>query len=204
MSECVKKGRRYMVVEVKQGTEQTETQLLNELSSPQVQEALVALIHKLPQIKEAVDKAEQGIAAVTHLPMGLESLNYLAERADQVSKLALNKENLEALGVIIDKLPTIAKTMALLDRITPFLEFVGNEEFVLALSEVFGVVTAPVKERVQDGISMVKEAKERAARNDTNLSIFGLLKMLKDPAVQNGIKFSQALMDVVAERKTVK
>jgi uncharacterized protein YjgD (DUF1641 family) len=192
-----------MVVEVKQGTE-TETQLLNELSSPQVQEALVALIQKLPQIKDAVDKAEQGIAALSHLPMGTESLNYLAERADQVSKLALNKENLEALGVIIEKLPNIAKMMTLLDRITPFLEFVGNEEFVLALSEVFGVVTAPVKERVQDGISIVKEAKERAAKNNTTLSIFGLLKMLKDPAVQNGIKFTQALMDVVAEKKVVK
>lgn len=201
-----------MEVETKQQDVQQSAQWMNELAKPEVQEALALLVQKLPQIKEAVVKAEQGIGLAAAFASDTESINYLAERASSISKFALNKENLEALATIMDSLPRLAKMVGALDRLYTTLEPVLTDKDILVdMANMVQVVAAPVTERVQEGVSMAKEgmsmvqeARERAARNTETLSIFGVLKMLKDPAVQNGLKFAQAMFDVMAERKVLK
>ncbi|MBN6189356.1 DUF1641 domain-containing protein [Aneurinibacillus sp. BA2021] len=177
----------------------------NELSNPEVQEALAALIQKLPQIKDAVDKAEQGIAAVSTFATDMDSLNYIAEGVDKFSKVALSKENLEALAVLIESLPRLAKMVTLLDKVCTTVEpLVTDKNSLSYLFDTAKVVTAPVTDRVEEGVSIVKEAQARAERNRDTISIFGLMKMLKDPAVQKGLKFTQALLDILSEKKIVK
>jgi uncharacterized protein YjgD (DUF1641 family) len=188
-----------------QNVEQNSALWLNELSNPEVQEALATLIQKLPQIKEAVVKAEQGIEVVSAFASDTDSLNYIAERIDNFSKLALNKENMEAITTIIEALPRIAKLVALLDRVYSTVEpLITDKDSLAYIADTVKVVTAPVTERVEEGVSIVKEAKERAARNPNTISIFGVLKLLKDPAVQNGLKFTQALLDILSEKKIVR
>ncbi|WP_052947475.1 DUF1641 domain-containing protein [Aneurinibacillus tyrosinisolvens] len=187
-----------------QEPEKSSALWLNELSNPEIQEALATLIRKLPQITDAMEKAEQGIEMVSAFASDAESINYLAGRVSPLSKMALSQENLEALTVIIEKLPSIAKSVALLERVSSLVEPLANRDMLIAVTETVELVTSPVKERVQDGASIVKEAKERAERNQSTVSIFGLMKMLKDPAVQKGIKFVQALLDVLSEKKVIK
>ncbi len=188
-----------------QNANQDPSLVANELSKPEVQEALVTLIQKLPQIKEAVVKAEQGIAAVSVFASDTDSLNYLAERVDKFSKLAFNKENVEALATIIESLPQLAKMVALLDKVYSTVEpLVSDKDTLAYLADTTKLVTDPVKDRVQEGVSIVKEANERAERNRDTISIFGVLKMLKDPAVQKGLKFTQALLEVLSEKKFAK
>ncbi|MFT9846555.1 DUF1641 domain-containing protein [Aneurinibacillus sp. REN35] len=177
----------------------------NELSNPEVQEALATLIHKLPQIKDAVEKAEQGIAAVSTFATDMDSLNYIAEGVDKFSKVALNKENLEALTVLIESLPRLAKMVTLLDKVATTVEPLVTDKNSLAyLFDTAKVVTSPVTDRVEEGVSIVKEAQARAEQNRETISIFGLMKMLKDPAVQKGLKFTQAFLDILSEKKIVK
>ncbi|WP_027415662.1 DUF1641 domain-containing protein [Aneurinibacillus terranovensis] len=191
-----------MEIETKQQIPEQNLTWLNELSDPQVQEALTALIQKLPQIQEAMGKVEQGVEIVSSFARDTESINYLAERFERFSELALNKKNLESLAVIIENLPRIADMMLLLNRIASVVEPIITDKNSLAVvTDTAKLVTEPVTERVQEGISIVKEAKARAERNQTNVSIFGMLKLLKDPAVQKGFKFVQALLDVLSEKK---
>lgn len=200
------KGSRQMDAEMNnQPAKQDTAQWANELSNPEVQEALATLIHKLPQIKDAVEKAEQGIAAVSTFATDMDSLNYIAEGVDKFSKVALNKENLEALTVLIESLPRLAKMVTLLDKVCTTVEPLVTDKNSLAyLFDTAKVVTSPVTDRVEEGVSIVKEAQVRAERNRETISIFGVMKMLKDPAVQKGLKFTQALLDVLSEKKIVK
>ncbi|AMA72964.1 MULTISPECIES: DUF1641 domain-containing protein [Aneurinibacillus] len=195
-----------MDTEIKQQNLKQDSALwINELSNPEVQEALAMLIQKLPQVKEAIVKVEQGVEVVSAFASDTDSINYLAERVDRFSKLALNKENMEALAVMIESLPRIAKCVTLLDRLFSTIEpLITDKESLAYLADTVKLVTTPVTERVQEGVSIVKEAKERAAQNQTNISIFGLLKLLKDPTVQDGLKFVQALLEVLSEKKVVK
>ncbi|GAA4707289.1 DUF1641 domain-containing protein [Brevibacillus fulvus] len=184
-------------------SKQDASVLLEELSNKEVQEAMVTLIQKLPQIKDAVLKVEQGIGTVTSFATDPKNFNSLADTIFSLSNV-LNKENLEALLTIIEKLPQIAKMVELLDRVAPFLELVANKDNLVTVAETLETLASPVKDRIQDGVSIVREAKERSAQNTTTVSVFGLLKMLKEPAVQNGLKFTQALLEVLAEKKLVK
>jgi uncharacterized protein YjgD (DUF1641 family) len=178
---------------------------LEELSNPEVQDSLATLIKKLPQIKEAVVKAEQGMELVSAFVSDTESINYLAERVEKFSNLALTKENMEALATIIESLPRLAKMVTLLDRVATTIEPLVTDKTILAdLTDTAKLVTTPLKERVQEGTSIVKEAKQRAERNTSTISIFGALKLLKDPNVQYGLKFTQALLDILSEKKVVR
>jgi uncharacterized protein YjgD (DUF1641 family) len=180
------------------------TNIVAELTNPEVQEALAGLIQKLPQIKGAVDKAEQGLAAAAAFANDNESLNSIFEGISNISRLGMNKENLEALTTIINSLPRIASMLTLLDSVAAKLEPVlSNKDYLANVMEAATVIAAPVTDKVQDGVSMVKEAKERAERNHTTISLFGMLKLLKDPGVQKGLKFTQAMLDVMNEKKVL-
>lgn len=183
---------------------QTPAVLLEELSDPEVLQALITLIHKLPDLNQAINKMEQGISMVTMTVSDPEVLNQFTEPVNQLTKIALQQDNLEALSTIVEKLPRIAKSVELLDQIAPFVEFISKRETLTAFAEVLELVTDPVRCRMQEGMSMVKEAQQRAKRDPSTISIFGVLKLLKDPTVQDGLKFIQAFLDVWQERKMVK
>lgn len=172
-----------------------------ELSNPSVQEALTALIQKLPQINEAIGKLEQGMQVISTLSTDTQTINTITEPISHISKVALSKENVEALASIADKLPRIAQSLELLDKVVPLIEKAGQRENWVAMAGLAEVLAAPVTERVQDGMSLVKEAKARSERNTSDVSIFGVLKLLKDPFVQDGLKFIQALLEVANEKR---
>lgn len=180
---------------------ETSTSWSEELSNPSVQEALTALIQKLPQINEALGKLEQGIGVISSLSTDTQMISNITEPISQISKVALNKENVEALASIADKLPKIAQSLELLDKVVPIIEKVGQKENWVAVAGLVEVLAAPITDRVQDGMSVVKEAKQRSEQNTSVVSIFGVLKLLKDPLVQDGLKFIQALLEVVNEKR---
>jgi len=191
-----------MSVETKQ-QEAGADQWLNELAKPEVQEALAVMIQKLPELKDTVLKIEQVVGSVSNMATDMGTIDSLVEPVDKVSKVLLNPETLDAMVVMIDKLPKIAKTLETLDKLSPFVEALTDKDNLKGIAGLVEVFATPVTERVQDGISMVKEAKERANQNTTTISLFGMMKILKDPAVQNGFKFLQALLDVSAEKKAL-
>lgn len=183
---------------------QTSAVLLEELTNPEVMKALVSLIQKLPELNQAVSKVEQGISLVTTTVSDPDVLNQFTEPVNELAKMAMNQDNLQALSSIMEKLPRIAKSVELLDQISPFVEFISKRETLVSFAEVLELVSDPVTCRIQEGMSMVKEAQRRAERDSSTISIFGLLRLLKDPSVQSGLKFIHAFLEVWQERKIVK
>ncbi|RXT04546.1 DUF1641 domain-containing protein [Ammoniphilus sp. CFH 90114] len=176
-------------------------QWVNELSNPEVQEALTTLVQKLPQIKDAVVKMEQGLGMVTALAEDSQTINNIAEPLSHISKIALNKDNLDALLSLVEKLPRITQAVEMLEKVTPLFDLVTKKENIVSAVEVAGIIAAPVTERVQEGLSMAKEAKARAEQNRQDVGLFGLLRILKDPTVQDSLKFVQAFLEVLSEKK---
>ncbi len=183
---------------------QTSAVLLEELSNPEVLQALVTLIHKLPELNNAVLKMEQGIDMVTKIVVDPDVMDQFTEPVNQFAKIALKQDNLQALGAIMEKMPRIAKTVELLDQISPFVEFISKRETLASFAEVLELISDPVTYRIQEGMSLVKEAQHRAEQDSSTISVFGVLKLLKDPAVQNGLKFIHAFLEIWQERKMVK
>jgi uncharacterized protein YjgD (DUF1641 family) len=62
-------------------------------------------------------------------------------------------------------------------------------------------LAAPVQSKIKDGMSIIEEAKIRACEDRSTMSIFAVMRLLKDPTVQDGLKFTKAFLSVVGERR---
>lgn len=188
---------------IQQGkTSDTNAEWLKELADPDVQESLVTLIRKLPRIAEAVTAAERGIELVSAVASDKATLSSLAERAEQaLDRLNVDHETLESLVLLIEKLPKLVKMVSMLEQLYDTMEaVVTDKQSMNQLIDGVKELASPVVSPIEQGISVVKEARERAEGMQQRISLFGLMRMINDPTVQNGLRFTQALLDVVAER----
>lgn len=177
--------------------------ILQELSDPEIQEALVSLIRKLPQVAEALTAAERGMAFVTAVANDRASLGYLLERMEQTyQQLDIGPETVEALVILLEKLPKLAKMAVAVEQWFDFIQAVlQDKESLRQLMEGAKELSAPVTGPLRDTMSLLQEAKQRSAAKQETITLFALLKMLKDPTVQKGLQFAQAFLEVVGERK---
>ncbi|MGE5704918.1 MAG: DUF1641 domain-containing protein [Clostridia bacterium] len=176
---------------------------LEELSDPDVQEAIITLIRKLPKIKDAVLTAERGMEFVASVAGDQQSMNSLFSRIEkQLSQTNIDKDTLPSLVALLEKLPKLVTLVSALEKVADFMESIGNDkQSQQYLIQGAKELVSPVLDRVQDGVSILEEAKERAAGSNHTVSIFDLFKLLKDPTVQRSLRFTQALLEVVSERK---
>ncbi|RNB91436.1 DUF1641 domain-containing protein [Brevibacillus fluminis] len=183
--------------------EWTNAALLQELADPAVQDSLVELIRKLPRIAEAVSTAERGIELVSAVAGDKATLSSVTERIDQAwAKLNIDHETLDALITLIEKLPKLVKMITVFEQLYDTAEAVLSDK--QSMNQLLGGVkelASPVTEPLEEGIAVLKEAKARAATSTQRFSLFAVMRMLGDPTVQNGLRFTQSLLDVVAERK---
>ncbi|TDG00493.1 DUF1641 domain-containing protein [Paenibacillus piri] len=121
--------------------------------------------------------------------------------ADVLDQL-LKPEVQEALSVLVDQLPKLAEMMALLTKTYDLAQKVANDR-VLIQDMVGGIqeVVKPLEEKVKGYASAAIEANERAEQSDATIGLFGMLKLLKDPELQKMLRFGQAYLDILGERK---
>ncbi|MFF0826426.1 hypothetical protein ACFYU8_03490 [Brevibacillus sp. NPDC003359] len=173
-----------------------------DLSDPEVQEAISILIRKLPKIKDTVLAAEEGLEVATSILRDQESLRYLFERVDgQLSRFSVEKESIDALFTLLEKLPKLVKYVSVLEQAADFLESLGNDkqsqQYVLSGMKAY---IAPVSSQVEHGVAVFREAKVRAEGKSEPVSVFRLFKLMKDPTVQKTLRFTQSLLEVLEEK----
>lgn len=122
-----------------------QTDVLDQLMKPEVQQSLTVLVENLPKLAEMV--------------------TILTKTYDVVQNVVTDK-------VLIDDLK------------------VGMEEFV-----------KPIADKAKGVASAAIEANDRTQAEASTIGLFGLLKMLKDPQVQQTLRFAQAFLEVLGERK---
>ncbi|QSO46332.1 hypothetical protein [Alicyclobacillus mengziensis] len=132
-----------------------------------------------------------------------DSLNYLLNGLKQdLPKLELNDETLSAAVTLMNKLP---KLVRYIEAVEPFLDFasgvLADETSLRYLTTEMGRMTEPVQSTLDQGKSLLEEAKRRAKKDGTQIGVFTLVKLLRSPTVQTSIKVAKSALEVIDEKK---
>lgn len=113
----------------------------------------------------------------------------------------LKPEVQESLTVLIEQLPQITQLVSALSKSMDFVQSVATDE-VLKNDTVGAIkeLSEPVVGSVKNMAATVIEAKDRADASSETISLFGLMKMIKDPQVQKLLRFMNAYLQVSGER----
>ncbi|RTE07170.1 DUF1641 domain-containing protein [Paenibacillus whitsoniae] len=115
----------------------------------------------------------------------------------------LKPEVQQSLTVLVDNLPKLAEMVTVLTKAYDFAQNIATDKVLINdFAQGIGEFVKPVQEKAKDIASAAIEAGERSqAEAGTTIGLFGILKMLKDPEVQKTLRFAQAFLNVLAERK---
>jgi len=122
------------------------------------------------------------------------------EQLDILEQL-LKPEVQQSLTVLVEQLPKLTELVTVLTKSYDFVQAVSTDpilknDTVGAIKEIAGPLTDSVKNIAATAI----EARDRADASQEAISLFGLLKMLKDPQAQKLFRFVNAYLQVSAER----
>lgn len=114
----------------------------------------------------------------------------------------LKPEVQESLTMLIDNLPKLTEMVTFLTKAYDFTQAVATdkvliEDFAGGIREFMH----PIQEKAKDVASAAIEAKERAQADNSTIGVFGLLRMMKDPQMQQAFRFMNAFLNVMDERK---
>lgn len=173
------------------------------LADPAVEQALVDLLHDLPEWAARLKALGNLLAFAEHLFSDRESLTYLLSGLkEDLPPVTLDRETLAALLRLLDKAPRL---VAFLDKIEPMVEFAvalaEDQESQRYLYESVQSYVAPFKEKADEAKALVDVIRRRAQEDRTPVGVFGLMKLLKEPVVQELLITLRAAVAVLGERK---
>lgn len=174
-------------------------QIIDILEQPEVLESLSQLLKKLPELEKGVDSvttiADFGKAV-------FEDKEAMNKYDTLASTYNINMETVNAIISLVEKLP---KLVELLDKMENVIDFAtailqDKQSTDYIMSEAKGY-TDPLLDKGKDGLAFVQQVQVRAESNPQNISIFSLVKWIKDPAVQKGLNYAQAAIEVLNEKQ---
>ncbi|CQR55190.1 DUF1641 domain-containing protein [Paenibacillus sonchi] len=117
----------------------------------------------------------------------------------------LKPEVQESLTTLVEQLPQITQLVGALTKSLDFVQTVAADE-VLKNDTVGAIkeLAEPVVDSVKTMAATVIEAKDRANESSENITLFGMMRMIKDPQVQKMLRFMNAYLQVSGERNPQK
>ncbi len=120
--------------------------------------------------------------------------------SQDILDLVVQPEIKEFLITAIQMVPKITNIMKASSKMIDLAEaFLKDDELLESLEEAIKAKTDPIQDTIEDGISLVKEAQQRAELDTSNIGILGMYRMLKDPVTQDKLRFMKALLATVSE-----
>jgi len=176
----------------------TKNDWLNELDKPEVQESLAQLIKKLPDIQRSLNSVEGMLKFGQSVT---EDSDIIEQFEEQLTYSSINQTNIEALIKLLGKLPMLLEWIEKLEQAAVFIENVlGDQESLETLFE--SLSNQPVVQQGKDTWSVVQTIKERVESTpQEQVSIFTVLKWIKDPNVQKSLRYIQTTMDVLNKKR---
>ncbi len=174
--------------------------ILKSLEQKEQVESLAYLVEKLPDLVDKMkiveDKADFLVSSLTDQ----QSLSVLAEETEnKIKDLQIDETHFDAILKMTHMLPRLVPMMEQMDNIAAFVEDVASDEKTIAML-IDGVNDiVPIKE----GTEILEETNShfKANNNQSDISVFGLMKMLKDPVVQDGLKYTKSLLHVINKHR---
>ncbi|MNR36585.1 hypothetical protein D3C85_1545190 [compost metagenome] len=105
----------------------------------------------------------------------------------------------------MEQLPQITQLVSALTKSLDFVQTVASDE-VLKNDTVGAIkeLAEPVVDSVKTMAATVIEAKDRANESSENITLFGMMRMIKDPQVQKMLRFMNAYLQISGERNPQK
>ncbi|WP_308633932.1 DUF1641 domain-containing protein [Paenibacillus silvisoli] len=125
-----------------------------------------------------------------------------AAKLDVLDQL-LKPEVQQAITALVDQMPKLAEMMTVMTGIYDLAQKVSKDRVLIQDTlGGFQEVLKPLGEKVKDYASAAIEANDRADQGGPTIGVFGMIKLLKDPELQRLLRFGQAYLDILGERKS--
>jgi uncharacterized protein YjgD (DUF1641 family) len=86
-----------------------------------------------------------------------------------------------------------------------FAQSVATDKVLISdTMSAMGEFAKPVVDKAKGVASAAIEANDRAQTEQTSVGLFAMLKMLKDPNVQQSLRFAQSFLSILNERQQPK
>ncbi|RED55974.1 DUF1641 domain-containing protein [Cohnella lupini] len=121
-----------------------------------------------------------------------------ADLLNQLSK----PEVQEALSLLITQLPKLAEISAQITKTYDLAQKVLSDRVLIAdTAKSIKELAIPIEKKAKEFASAAIEANDRAEQSNETIGLFGMLKLLKNPELQRMLRFGQAYLDIMGERK---
>ena len=115
----------------------------------------------------------------------------------------LNPEIQTSLHTLVKQLPQLAVATAwLVKGVDVATEIMTDGDMLEGVAHIVREKAKPVQGKLKDAVVIAREAKLRAETDTSRVSLFGLLRLLKDPTVQKNLRYVQAFLTILSERGT--
>lgn len=130
-----------------------------------------------------------------------EAMRLQTNNADILNQLT-KPEVQEALTALVDNLPKLAEMTTLLTKVYDLAHTAAGDRVLVqdTLGSIREVVK-PMGEKAKRFASAAIEARERAEQDGASIGLFGMLGLLKDPELQRTLRFGQAYLAILNERR---
>lgn len=184
-------------------TEKLQT-VVKTLEQEEQLQSLQYIADQLPQITNFIQTVEGQLSFISSSLQDVQSLSVIVDDLEKkVEQLHVNKEHFEAALALTHLLPRLVPVIDQVDKVTAFAESVLTDERTVDQVMKTTKETAYELLPIEEGKEIIAETKAtfEQRKNQSDISIFGLMKMLKEPAVQDGLKFVDAFITVLNKRK---
>jgi uncharacterized protein YjgD (DUF1641 family) len=124
-----------------------------------------------------------------------------AAREDVLDQL-MKPEVQQSLTVLVENMPKLAEMVTLMTKAYDFVQSVSTDRVLIEdLKGGMDEFVKPITEKAKGIASAAIEAGDRSQAESSTIGLFGLLKMLKDPQVQQSLRYAQAFLEVLGERR---
>ncbi|MGM0878083.1 MAG: DUF1641 domain-containing protein [Bacillota bacterium] len=132
----------------------------------------------------------------------LPNLSTNLQQLDVLDQL-LKPEVQESLIALVEHLPKLTELVSILTKCSDFAQSVATDE-VLKSDTVGAIqeIMEPVIHSVKNIAATAIEAKDRAEESNEIIGLFGLLRMIKDPQVQQLFRFIHAYLQISREHNS--
>lgn len=145
---------------------------------------------------------------MSQLSAGQEIAASLVEEKQTLDVLdqLMKPEVQQSLTVLVDNLPKLAEMVTLMTKAYDFAQNIATDKVLINdFAQGIGEFVKPVQEKAKGIAAAAIEAGERSQEAaGSTVGLFAMLKMLKDPEVQKTLRFAQAFLSVLSERKNEK
>ncbi|RST73081.1 hypothetical protein D4T97_014475 [Siminovitchia acidinfaciens] len=173
--------------------------LIEKLNNPETTDSLERLLDRLPGIVEKVDKLDQLLTTVEAVLEDESAMEKLKMKIDHTN---IDVNTLETGLHLLEKLPFLLHATEKFEHVALFMEEVTKDEKSMRyLIEQAEGHLQPLKERISTSKQVWETIKIDAEKNRRQITLFTVMKWMKEPQVQRVLSYVQAFINAVPNKE---